>query len=160
MRGRRGVTLIEVLISLILIVLVSIATLQYFTYAKGAIGKTGNRRAALEQARQRLEQLSATAATSIEPVDNNLHWLTCVNPPTCTSWTMLNSAPGTPEKVSVEDMGLLPIETTVQWINDPVSAGTQNTLELSAKVWFTTATPSPSSDNDFNRVHLRTLRTP
>lgn len=159
LRFSRGVTIIEVLISFLLIVLVSIATLQYFAYAKGNIGKSGNRRAALEQARQRLEQLMATPVDSIKPGDNVLYWLTCNNPPTCNAWTMLNAAPGTPENVLVEDMGLLPIETTVQWIDDPSSAGTQNTLELSTKVWFTIAAPA-TSDNDFNRVHLRTLRTP
>ena len=65
--NKRGVTLIEVLLSIVIVAIASIATLTYFAYAKGGVGKTGNRRAALERARQRLEQMLAANISGITP---------------------------------------------------------------------------------------------
>ena len=158
--NKRGVTLIEVLLSMVIVALASIATLTYFAYAKGGVGKTGNRRAALERARQRLEQLMATPISSLPQSDPNLppdgqpqFWAVCGNP------CQLFSAPQNNDKVDVDDLSQQPIESTVRWRDDP-SAGTPTTpdvLEFSVKVWFT---PNTNIDDDFNRVHIRTLRTP
>ena len=160
--NRRGVTLIEILIGMVIVAIASIGTLMYFSQAKGGIGKTGNRRAALERARQRLEQLMETNPTLISPADNNPHWLTCSGSP-CT-WTLLNGRPGTPETIDVEDLGLQPIETTVQWQDDPsagTSGSTQDVLELGVKVGFIPGwDPSNAvTYDDFNRVYVKTLRT-
>jgi len=152
--SKRGATLIEILISIFIVALASIATLTYFAYAKGGIGKTGNRRAALERARQRLEQLMETNPTLISPANDVLHQLACSGLP-CT-WIF----DGPAETVDVEDIGQQPIVTTVRWRDDPSAgtpASTHDVLELSAKVWFT---PGDTTDDDFHRVHVRTLRTP
>jgi|GEM_PF-1761258 len=165
MLNRRGVSLIEVLIGILIVTIASIGTLMYFAYAKGNIGKTGNRRAALERARQRLEQLMATNVDTIKPpADGQMYALTCTGNP-CT-WAI--SGPVTentlvPEPTVVDDLPSQ-IATTVQWRDDP-AAGTGvppnpvifDTLELAVRVWFT---PDFNAQDDFNRVHVRTLRTP
>lgn len=159
---RRGVSLIEILIGILIVAIASIGTLTFFAYGRGNIGKTGNRRAALERARQRLEQVLAANISDIQPpIDPNLpqnaqpqFWLSCTGSP-CT-WARWPSAPS--ETVDVDDQPDLPIETTVKWQDDP-SAGTStpDTLEFGVKVWFVAGS---TAEDDFHRVHLRTLRTP
>ena len=85
LRRSQGATLIEVLISMLIIVIASIATLQYFGPTKGYIGKSGNRRAALERARERLEQLMAAPQVTLPP-QNGVRY--CCAAATCTaiSW--------------------------------------------------------------------------
>jgi len=152
------VSLVEILIGLLIVIVASIATLTYFSSALGGVGRQSNRRAALERARQRLEQLMETTPGLITPADNNPRWVTCAGSP-C-SWTLATAAPIPAEQVDVEDIGLQPMETTVQCIHD-VAAGTPadtcDVLELGAKVWFI---PGSVTDDDFHRVHIRTLRTP
>ena len=165
--NKRGATLIEILIGIIIVSIASIATLSYFAYAKGGIGKTGNRRAALERARQRLEQLIEVNADDIKPpVDGQMYELFCTGTP-C-AWS-LSAAPVTENSLvgqptTVDDLPSH-IAATVQW-KDDCSAGTGNcvsgpfiydTLELAVRVWYT---PDFSAQDDFNRVHVRTLRTP
>ena len=163
----RGVTLIEVLISMVLIALASIATLNYFAYAKGNVAKTGNRRAALERARQRLEQMLAANVSDITPPQDGLAYPVSCHVSNCPNmitkpcvWVPANPN----EQVEVEDTGCQPVVATAQWVDDP-SAGTgippapviYDTLAFDVKVWFT---PDFGTDDDFNRVHIRTLRTP
>ena len=157
MRSRHGVTLVEVLISFVIIVIASVATLQYFGTTRGYIGKTGNRRAALERARERLEQFMASDIDQLPPRDGGCY--ACAGA-TCTlaSWTAY--ACGTPppsDVIPVEDQGNLRRETVAQFIDDP-SAGTGalDVYELGVKVWLT----NTNTDDPFNRVSLRTLRTP
>ena len=161
MRDEKGVSLIEVLVGMVLIALISIASLSYFSSALGGIGKQGNRRAALERARERLEQIMAGSYTQIVPsVDSSLplnaqpkFWLSCGG----SNCTRTNAY--VPETVLVNNLLSRRIESTVQWKDDS-SAGTTNTpdtLELGAKVWFT---PNTASDDDYNRVYVKTLRTP
>ena len=154
MRNKRGVSLIEVLIAMLVITVASIATLTYFSYAMGGIGRQGNRRAALERACERLEQLMVANITTVQPADGALYWLSCAGSP-CT-WTQ-SAAPVT-ERVAVDTLPNQPMQTTVRWVDDP-SAGTVglDTLEFSVRVWFT---GNAGNDDEFNRVHLRTLRTP
>ena len=160
--NKRGVTLIEVLLSIVIVAIASIATLTYFSHAKGGIGKTGNRRAALERARERLEQMMATPISSLPQINPSLppdgqlqFWAVCGNP------CQFFSAPQGNDKVDVDDLLGQPIEATVQWKDeDPSVVNTPTTpdvLEFSVKVWFT---PNTNIDDDFNRVHIRTLRTP
>ena len=154
-RGERGVSLVEVLIGIVIVTIASMATLSYFSYARGNIGKQGNRRAALERARERLEQLTQAGATSIggaNPADASVYWLTCSGTP-CV-WT--RSSIRTTQTVLVDDLPAQPIETTVQWVNDPSAGTTTNdVLELGVKVWFT---KNFNTDNGFDRVYIRTLR--
>ena len=152
-RQRRGVSLVEILLGLLIVTIDCIGTLSYFAYGMGGIGKQGNRRAALERARERLEQLLATPVGSIQPPDTQLYWLTCTGTP-CT-WT--RSSARVTQNVSVDDLTSQPIETTVQWVDDP-SAGTTtpDVLNLGVKIWFLGTTV----DDDFHRVYVRTLRTP
>ncbi|MBI4436645.1 MAG: type II secretion system protein [Candidatus Omnitrophica bacterium] len=160
--NRRGVSLIEVLIGILIVTIASIGTLMYFAYAKGNIGKTGNRRAALERARQRLEQLMATNPDTLPAIDPGfsednqpLFWLSCSGNP-CTWTPSLTQFKET--NIQVDDLLTQDMETIVQWRNDP-SAGTTtpDVLEFSVRVWFI---PNSTTDDDFNRVHVRTLRTP
>ena len=153
MRGRNGVGLIEILLGLLIITIASLATLNYFAYGFGSIGKQGRRRAALERAREQLEQLLVANIIQLQPPNGQQYWLTCSGSP-CT-WT--RSAVRVTQSVSVNDLPSQPIETMIQWVDDP-SAGTStlDTLALGVKVWFT---PSVA-DDDFNRVYVRTLRTP
>ena len=148
----------EILVAILIVTVASIAALSYFSYGLGGIGKQGNRRAALERARERLEQLMAANATDLEPSDQTVRWLRCTGSP-CT-WTLSATAPSPSETVAVDDLPSQKIETTVQWVDDPAAqtgASTKDVLELGVKVWFT---PNGGSDDDFNRVHVRTLRTP
>ncbi len=160
MIGRKGVSLIEVLLGLLIVTIASIATLTYFSAGFGSVNKTGNRRAALEQARQRLEELMQTNPDAL-PASNPLLpqnaqpqlWLTCTGAP-CT-WA--SSTAITPETFTLNGVANLREETTLQWTDDP-SAGTTtpDVLALGVKVWFI---PNSSVDDDFNRVYVRTLRT-
>ena len=156
-KSQKGVSLIEILMGIVLLSLISICALSYFAYAVGGIGKQGNRRAALERARQRLEQLMAASLGSLptlDPSDGQRYWCNGGDP--CTSWTP--SAAAVAQTISVDDLPTQRMETSVQWVDDP-SAGTGNndTLALSVKVWFTS---DVTMDNNFNRVYVRTLRTP
>ena len=143
--------------AILIVVVASIAALSYFSYGLGGIGKQGNRRAALERARERLEQLMAADVLTLEPSDQAVRWLKCAGSP-CT-WTLSTTAPSPSETVAVDDLPAQKIETTVQWVDDPAAntGSTRDVLELGVKVWFTS---NLGSDDDFNRVHVRTLRTP
>ena len=148
----RGLTLVELLIAMVVLTLVSICTLAYFQYGLGGIHEEGNRRAALELARGRIEQLYAATFTSITPPSGTSRWLTCSGTP-CT-WTLSSTA--ATESVSVNGVAGRPMTTTATWIDDPAAAGTDNLLLLSAKVWFRSGT----TDDDAHRVELRSLRAP
>ena len=156
----QGVTLIEVLVGMVLITVISLTTLNYFAYGKGNIARQSTRRAALERARERLEQLMAARISEVVPpiVDPELEnqpvfWISCNAAGTCTRTNAY-----VPETVSVDEKPSQKIESTVQWKDDP-NADTvlPDTLELGAKVWFTSNT---TVDNDYNRVYVKTLRTP
>jgi hypothetical protein len=160
--SHKGVSLVEVLIGLLIVILASIASLIYFAYARGGVGKEGNRRAALERARERLEQMMEAPSSAMKPpVDgalppNNqpLFWVDC----TGGSCGWANADPG--EIVDVDDLAGQRLEATVQWKDDPAAgtAGTPDVLELGVKVWFIPGAGVP--DTNFHRVHVRTLRTP
>ena len=164
MRGRKGVSLVEVLIGLIIVVVASLATLTYFSSALGNVGRQSNRRAALERARERLEQLMAVNVDTIKPtIDSTLPpdgqpvlWVSCAGA-TCSQ-----QASNPNETIDVEDLqgAQAPqLESTVQWKDDPAAGTTDvpDVLELGVKVWFF---PASTVDDDFHRVHIRTLRTP
>ena len=159
--GEKGGSLIEILIAVLVIALTVLGVFGFFSYGIGGIKTQGNSRASLQQASARLDQLLAANVvslnppdgSSIHPVDGTVRWLTCSGSP-CT-WTL--STTQTAETVPVNGLGNRRMETTVQWIDDP-SAGTSalDVLKLTVKVWFSTVT----TDDDFHRVELRTLRTP
>lgn len=163
MRWRDGVSLIEVLIGMIIVIVASIATLTYFSSVLGNVGRQGNRRAALERARERLEQLMAVNVDTIKPGivlpasdPQPLQWVQCVG---AACGPALPSDPN--ETINVEDLqgAQAPrLESTIQWKDDP-SAGTStpDVLEFGVKVWFF---PGSTVDDDFHRVYLKTLRTP
>ena len=159
LRKNKGATLVELLVALIIISLAATAGLSFFSSGLGSMGKQGNRRAALERARERLEQLMQANVSSITPADTTLHWLTCTsvgnNP--CT-WAVVNSLPN--QTIVVDDLPSQKIEMTIQLVNDTTNdtvgvTPIPDTLELGVKVWFTSDT---IADNDFNRVYIRALR--
>ena len=150
--------LIEVLFGLIIITIASIATLTYFSHGRAAIGREGNRRIALELARQRMEDLMEGDLAQIAGANNDAapYWLTCTGSP-C-AWT--RSLVGVTQPVPVGNLPAQPMETTVQRLSDPAADADPATLEtvvLGVKVWFTA---NLGVDDDFNRVYLRTLRSP
>ena len=169
--NKRGVTLIEVLLSIVIVAVASIATLTYFSHAKGGIGNTSNRRAALERARERLEQMLAANVSDITPPQDG-----AVYPVSCRVSSVCDSAPKPcqwvpaiiNEQASVDDLGCQQIVSTVQWVDDP-SAGTgvpptviYDVLAFDVKIGFVSDW-NPNTDSpadDFHRVHIRTLRTP
>lgn len=153
---RSGVSLIEILLGLLIVTIASIATLTYFSSALGNVGKQGNRRAALERARQRLERLMEVSISIIKPADGQLYFVACNNAGACGPPVLGNPH----ETVPVDDFPVQPLWSTVQCIHDTTAGtpnGTCDVLELSAKVWFM---PGSNLDDDFNRVHIRTLRAP
>lgn len=158
-RRKRGASLIEILIGMLIIVVASMGTLTY--YALGNVGRQGNRRAALEQARQRLEQLLEVNVDTIKPAidpsqpPNNqpVRWVSC-SASSCGS--ALASNPN--DTVTVDDLPNQPLVSTVQWKDDPAAGTpTPDVLELGVKVWFV---PGSTDDDNVHRVHLRTLRIP
>ena len=155
-RQERGVRLVEILVAILIVVVASIAALSYFSYGMGGIGRQGNRRAALERARERLEQLMAAKVTDLEPSDQQPWWITCNGSP-CV-WTLVPVQ--ATEPVPVDDLPAQQMETTVQWQDDPAAqtgGSAKDVLELGVKVWFI---PNSGVDDDFNRVHVRALRSP
>ena len=151
--GERGASLIELLVAIVMVALAVICSLAFYSYGGGGIEKEGNRRAAAEFARSRIEELLAANVDTIRPLDANLRWLSCAGSP-CT-WTM--STAQVFEQVNVNSI-LRPMETTVQWVNDPAALGAagSDTLDLSVRVWYT----SRANDDQYNRVLTKTLRTP
>ena len=154
-KNRRGVSLIEILIGILIIVIASIGTLSYFSVSVGNVGRQSNRRAALERARQRLEELLETNSNLINPsvVDGIAHPVICDGAGNC----QLNNAA---ETISVDDLPSQTLVSTVECKHDGAAGtpgGTCDVLELSAKVWFI---PGPTVEDDFHRVHIQTLRTP
>lgn len=150
--------MVEVLIALLVMAVAAIAGLSYFSHGLGGIGREGNRRAALERARERMEQLMAADVAELEPPDMVVYWLQCSGSPCL--WTLSSAAPAASETVSVDDLPAQKIETTVRWVDDPAAQTTgseKDVLELGVKVWFTSES---GSDDEFNRVHIRTLRSP
>ena len=156
-RRQQGGSLIEILLGLIIVAIAAIGTLQYFAYGKGSIAKQGNRRAALERARERLEQLMAATVSGLPPQNGSLYYCSSGNP--CAAWTVVAGTPGT-QSVTVDDLANQPMATTVQWVHDSSAgtpAATLDTIVIGVKVWFV---PGSAVDNNFNRVYVRTLRTP
>ena len=156
-RSAGGVSLIEILIGIVIVTLASIATMQYFAYARGGIGRQAHRRAALERARQRLEETLSVNLTSIQPPANNaFYWLTCGGAPVACGPPV--AAPVT-QNVSVDNLPAQPMETRVQCLHDPAattSVTNCDTVAIEVRVWFTNNT---GADDNFNRVYVRTLRT-
>ena len=151
---QKGVSLIEVLVGLVLLSVICISSLGFFSYGMGGIGREGNRRAALERARERMEQLLAADATSLPPVSGASVKSWCSNGDPCTSWSTSSQT----QPVTVNQLSTQPMETTAQPVHD-TSAGTPSSFndawELGVKVWYT---PGTGSDDNFNRVYLKTLR--
>lgn len=144
--------------AILVIVVASIAALSYFSYGMGGIGRQGNRRAALERAQERLEQLLAANVDDLKPQDQNVWWVTYEGAPPI--WALSTAPPDPPEMVAVDDFPAQPMVTTVQWQDDAAAQtdqSTQDALVLDVKVWFTSNT---GSDDAFNRVHVRALRAP
>ena len=164
LRKKEGATLVELLVALIIIALAATAGLSFFSSGLGSMGKQGNRRASLERARERLEQLMQTNVSSIKPPDidvNVQRYLTCTsvgnNP--CT-WTIVAAAPNPYQTIAVDDLPAQKIEMAVRLVNDTTNdtvgeTPIPDTLELGVKVWFTS---DATLDNDFNRVYIRELR--
>ena len=152
--GEKGVSLLEVLVGLILIAIICVCTLNYFAFGLGGMGKQGHRRAALERARERLEQLMAVAPSGLPPTDGEKYW--CKEGQPCSKWE--KSATPLSQTVRVSDFLAQPMQTTAT-AKDDSSAGTGtgflDVWEFGVKVWFT----SNSADDDFNRVYLKTLKT-
>jgi Tfp pilus assembly protein PilW len=147
----RGVSLIEILLGLLIVTIASIAALQHFALGKASMARQGNRRAALERGRERLEQLMAVSVAGLPPAAAGVRWCSAGNP--CATWI----ASGAPVAQTDAATGRR-IETTAQWVDDP-SAGTGAALDavaLEVKVWYMPG----STDNDFHRIVLRTLRAP
>ncbi len=163
-KTQSGVSLVEVLIAIAVITVASIGTLSFFTYGLAGVGKESHRRAAMERARQRLDALMAfdiSAIAGTDSADGNSYWIRDTNPGSGYTWTRVQntgSASYVLETVPVDELATQRVETTVQRVNDP-SAGTTtlDTVALTVKVWFT---PGNTSDDDYNRVYIRTLRTP
>jgi type II secretory pathway pseudopilin PulG len=155
MRRRCGVSLVEILLGIIIVTIVSIGTLSYFAYGLGNVNKQGNRRAALERARQRLEQLMAVKLSDLPPDTGQLHW--CTAEPCGTGVWTTSPTPLPGPSVSVDDLPSQRTEVSAQWLDDP-SAGTSilDTIELGVKVWFVPG----QVDDELHRVYLKTLRTP
>lgn len=155
MAGNRGVTLVEILIALVIIVVAAIGTLGFFAHGLGSIEKQGNRRAALEVARTRVERLMVANLDDVRPPDGNIRWLTlnCVGG-ACT-WSM--SATEVAETVTVNGVAGRRMVTTARWADDPAAQTGVNfpdVLDVGVRVWY-----SPDlSDDEYHRVHLRSLR--
>ena len=150
----RGAGLVEVLIGILIVAIAAIGTLSYFSSGLGGINREGNRRAAMERARERLELLLETNINNvvggIVPANSQgQFWLDCRGGVPCVAF----AARGT-EPVAV---GGLPnqMETTVQQLDEPTSGTTGlDLVQISVKVWFT----QNGADDDYNRVFLSTLR--
>src|SRR3989338_1294765 len=134
MRGHRGVSRVETLIGILIVAIASIGTLTYFSSALGNVNKQGNRRAALERARERLELLMSSPVTPMTPPQDGQAYAV-----TCTVGTCTWSLTPVPETVTVEDQPNRPIISTVLWVDDPsIATATLDTLALDVKVWFHT----------------------
>lgn len=147
----QGFTLIELLISLLIIVLASICTLSYFQYGLGGIHQEGNRRAALEIARGRMDQVFAADFNSINPPAGTTteHYLTCSGTP-CT-WSQPSSGEIW-DTVTVNEKPGRRLYTKVMWRDDTPGDGTvdDDVVEIVVRACY-----KPGGSN---WVELRSLR--
>ena len=154
MQNRHGVSLIEILIAIIIVVIASIGTLTYFSSGLGNIGRQSNRRAALERARQRLEQLMVAETSTLTPLSGG--GVTRNDSGVC-------GPPSANDQIVVEDIGPQPIRSTVECKDDPATATNIpcEILELSASVCFMPgcSVAGPTGE-EFRWVQLKTLRAP
>lgn len=155
--SQRGVSIVEALLGLAVVLIACLATLNYFAHALGGVGTSGNRRAALERARERLERLMAEPSGGVKPpADGQPHFISCPG----ALCAVMNGNPN--ETVPVDDWPAQPIETTVTWLDDvdtppAPQVDEPDLLLFDVKVWFTS---NAGLDDDANRVHLRTFRSP
>ena len=150
-RGERGASLIEVLVAMAVITVAAISALSFFIYGMGGIARQGNRLAALERARERLEQLMAADINEVLPSDEDPHWVSCSGSP-C-DWQL--SKDPVSEQVTVNDLTGQIMRTTAELKDDPTArTDTFDLVEFGVRVWFT----PDLVDDDYHRVYLRTLR--
>ena len=154
---KRGYTLVEVLVGILVVAVAAIGALSFFSYGWSGIARQGYRRAAAERAREQMEELAAAdvAAFAINnPSDGALYWLICNGSP-CV-WTQSNVR--VVDNVSLGGLFNGQREITAQRVHDRTTEtppATLDAVELSVRVWFTANT---GADDDFNRVQLKTLR--
>jgi len=67
LKSEKGFTLLEMMVAIIIFAVVMIGGLSFFVYGRSDISREGHRRAALELASQRLEELKAADYSKIEP---------------------------------------------------------------------------------------------
>ena len=147
----------------LVISLAAIGALGFFSHGLGGIQRQGYRRAAVERARERLEQLMQANVVDIageDPADGQQYWLICsaASGVLCTSWTRGSTRATDTISLNVVFNGQR--EITVRRVHDRTtgtSPATLDAVELSVRVWFTANT---GADDDFNRVQLKTLRAP
>ena len=145
-KSEDGFSLVEVLIALVILVIVILGGGLYFFYGRLGINREGYRRAALERASQRLEQLKAANYSDIalEPPSDQLYYITYGS-----SWNLTPDK--TEDTISEDNLPDGVIVTQAQWVDE----GSDESYDY-LKVTVTVAW----GDNPDNKVELVTLIAP
>jgi len=146
LKSEGGFSLIEVLIALVILVIVILGGGAYFYYGRLGINREGYRRAALELASQRVEELRAADYSDIalDPPSDQLYYITYGS-----SWNL--SLEKTEDTISEDNLSDGVIVTEAQWV-DEGSDGSYDYLKVTVTVTW--------GDNPGNKVELVTLIAP
>ena len=146
-RPASGFTFVEVMIAMIILALLAIGGGAFLSYSRTHVDIQRNKRAALEEANKRLEELRASGYDATKPTNNN--YVVVYLQKSGNAWNRRSSDPG--ETVSINGQ-TMPIVTTVQFVDvDGGSASYDYTL-FAVQVGFRAGST--------NRVHLWSYNSP
>ena len=146
-----GFSLIEVLIALVILVIVILGGGLYFFYGHLGINREGYRRAALELASQRLEQVKAADYSEVvlDPPSDQLYYITYGS-----SWE--KSEGKTEETIAEDNLPDGVMVTEAQWVHDD-GGSSYDYLKITVTVKWNIA---EWGDNTSNKVELVTFIAP
>lgn len=129
--SRRGATLVEIIVAILILSILAVAGAVSLHYARSTASVQKQRRLATEIAGSRLEELRAASYAAIRPpaADYTVRYLTRSG----TVWTVSN--PAVTENVQVGEL-TRPMETTVQFVDSDGASASYDALRLTVSVQY------------------------
>jgi len=127
---QKGTTLVESLLAILIMAIVALSGAAFIFFSSIRVNLERAKRAALEMANTRLEELRTSSYASIKPDDNSLHYISKQGG----VWVISHSDPG--ETVDINGVNF-PITTSVQYVDDPdISGSADDYLLITVSVGY------------------------